>query len=370
MNSLQGQDIRPIKITSPSFFLGKTFEGLISFGAGQPDLLPPESVTKIASEREDFYYGPIQGSLDLRGALAKKYNGYNLDHFVITNGGSEALDLIFRSIVLKRDQKSGKPKILLPKPYYYSYIHLARMAGLEIDYYTLIDGKVDLNSFRDQIKGCSIVLTNSPSNPLGSVQSDEVLLEIESLIEKEGAFLVADEVYRELLTEKPVAYRYENTVVIDSFSKTFCMCGARVGYLYSKNKDLIESIVDMKTHTSMNTSNFSQRLALAALNVDQHYVEKQRLVWKERRDFFYKRMLSMGLEPIKPEGAFYLFLPLKQASRAVVDLFEKHRLVVYDGKWFGAPDLLRFSYALDIKVMEQGIARFEKFLKNDYVHYQ
>lgn len=366
MDNLTGQVVGQTKITSPSFFLGKNFEGLISFGAGQPDLLPPEFVSKITPEREDFYYGPIQGNLDLRKSLAKKIDGYDADQFVITNGGSEALDLIFRLVVLR---KGSKVKILLPKPYYYSYVHLAKMAGLEIDYYTLVDGKIDLDVFRDQLKGCAIVLTNSPSNPLGSVQSDEILLEVERLVEKEGAYLVADEVYRELLTKKPVAYRYENTMVIDSFSKTFCMCGARVGYLYSKNKKLIEQIVDMKTHTSMNTSKFSQRLALAALNVDEDYVEKQRLIWKERRDFFYKKMLSLGLDPIKPEGAFYLFLPLKQASRAVVDLFEKYKLIVYDGQWFGAPDLLRFSYALDIKVMEQGIDRFEKFLKNDYVHY-
>ena len=98
-------------LSSPSIFIGKQGQGIISFGSGQPDLPPPRVVIEGIKIRNDLRYGLIQGEVALRESLSKEYPTSTADNFVITNGASEALDLIFRAM--------GGGKVLLPKPYYY-----------------------------------------------------------------------------------------------------------------------------------------------------------------------------------------------------------------------------------------------------------
>ncbi|MBI4394911.1 MAG: aminotransferase class I/II-fold pyridoxal phosphate-dependent enzyme, partial [Candidatus Omnitrophica bacterium] len=103
-----------LKLKSPADLIGKQGNGVISFGSGQPDLPPPKEAFQGIDIKRDLRYGLIQGEVALREALAKEYAGSTAENFVITNGASEALDLIFRSF-----EKGSK--ILLPRPYYYSY---------------------------------------------------------------------------------------------------------------------------------------------------------------------------------------------------------------------------------------------------------
>ena len=100
-----------LNLTSPAVFIGKQGNGIISFGSGQPDLPPPKEAIEGITIRKDLRYGLIQGEYTLRDALAKDYPNATADSFVITNGASEALDLIFRSL--------GEGKVLVPPPYYY-----------------------------------------------------------------------------------------------------------------------------------------------------------------------------------------------------------------------------------------------------------
>src|SRR3989344_6258604 len=103
------------KITSPSFFIGRGNNELISFGSGQPDMAPPVNAYEILSKYREFKYGLIQGETPLREALALQYPEAKPEHFVITNGASEAIDLALRVISVRGG------KVLLPRPYYYSY---------------------------------------------------------------------------------------------------------------------------------------------------------------------------------------------------------------------------------------------------------
>ncbi|MCB0376154.1 MAG: aminotransferase class I/II-fold pyridoxal phosphate-dependent enzyme, partial [Sinomicrobium sp.] len=135
-----------LKLESPSVFIGKQGKGYISFGSGQPDLPPPKEALEGINIREDLRYGMIQGELPLREALSNEYPESTAENFVITNGASEALDLIFRAI--------GKGKVLLPRPYYYSYPHIIKLGGMEPLYTDLIDGRIDLKDFHKKIKKC------------------------------------------------------------------------------------------------------------------------------------------------------------------------------------------------------------------------
>ena len=152
-----------LKLKSPADFIGKQGPGVISFGSGQPDLPPPKEAFDGIDIKRDLRYGLIQGELKLRQMLSHEYPGSTADNFVITNGASEALDLVFRAW--------GKGKVLLPRPYYYSYLPIIQMAGMTPVFMDLKDGRIDIQDFKKKIRGCRAVLINSPSNPTGRVET-------------------------------------------------------------------------------------------------------------------------------------------------------------------------------------------------------
>ncbi len=344
-------------LKSPAMFIGKqSRDGYISFGSGQPDLPPPKEAVEGIDIRKDLRYGLIQGELSLREALAKEYPQSTPANFVITNGASEALDLIFRAL--------GKGKVLLPRPYYYSYPPLIKLAGMEIVYTDLVEGRIDLDDFRKKIDGCRAVLINSPSNPTGRVESIETLKEIESITKKKKIYVVSDEVYKDLIYERENYHlEGEQVITVNSFSKTYAMCGVRVGYLWSADPWIVDEITEIKTHTSMNTNLVGQDMALKAMNAPKEYIETQRAIWRERRDYIYQGLRDLGFDLWKPEGAFYVLPKVDNPREFLWTLYTKHKVITYLGEWFGAPDRIRLSYALDKKDIQEGLKRIETALK-------
>ena len=353
-------------ISGPSFFIGKGDDNdLISFGSGQPDLPPPKEAFGVLNGYEGFKYGLIQGEEKLRVELAKEYPNARPEQFVITNGASEAIDLVLRVI-----SKPSAP-VLLPRPYYYSYPWNVTYAGMIPAYYDLKEGgKIDFIDFEKSIGGCRAVMINSPSNPTGTVQEIDTLRKIEVLCDQLGIYVISDEVYKDLIYEREnYLLNGKHIVTVNSFSKTYAMCGLRVGYVYSQDVDLIEKIIEMKTHTSMNTSIVGQQMALAAIQTPKSYVENHVTIWKERRDMMYKGLLDLGLEVWKPEGAFYVLPKFKNSGQVINDLYHKYRVIAYDGAWFGAPEHVRFSYALDVAKIEEGLRRLKEFMGKEYKEY-
>jgi len=352
--------MKQLRINSPSFFIGVEGNGIISFGSGQPDLPPPEEIFKVFPDSGTFKYGLIQGQPYLRETLAKRYPDAKAENFVITNGASEAVDLIFRAI------STGKEKVLLPKPYYYSYPDIAKFAGLEPVYLDMVNGKIGINDFNSKVKECKAVLINSPSNPTGRVESIKTLKEIEKTCQDLGVYIISDEVYKDLIYEREnYLIQGDKVITVNSFSKTYAMCGLRVGYLWSRDKDLVQKVIEMKTHTSMNTNLIGQDMAFAATKVPRSYVDEQVKIWRERRDLIYNGLKDLGLDLWKPEGAFYVFPKVKDANKAVNDLYYKHKVIAYDGAWFGDPDRIRLSYALDKEKIKKGLERIGEYLNNN-----
>jgi aspartate/methionine/tyrosine aminotransferase len=346
-----------LNLKSPADFIGKQGPGVISFGSGQPDLPPPKEAFDGIDLTRDLRYGLIQGELKLREALSKEYPGSTAANFVITNGASEALDLIFRSW-----GKGGK--VLLPRPYYYSYPPIIELAGMVPVYTDLIDGRIDLSDFKKKVRDCKAVLINSPSNPTGRVETIETLKEIESITQQLGIYVVSDEVYKDLIYERENYHiQGKHVITVNSFSKTYCMCGVRVGYLWSADKKIVEDVCEMKTHTSMNTNLVGQDMALSAMKAPKDYIEKQQQVWRERRDFIYKGLTELGFDLWKPEGAFYVLPKCRNAREFLTLLYQEYKVITYLGEWFGAPDRLRLSYALDIKQIEEGLSRIKEAMK-------
>ncbi|MBU0614653.1 MAG: pyridoxal phosphate-dependent aminotransferase, partial [Nanoarchaeota archaeon] len=321
-------------------------------------LPPPKQATRNLKIRQDLRYGLIQGEPKLRQALSKEYPASTPENFVITNGASEALDLVFRTF-------NPKDKILLHKPYYYSYLPLLTMNHLEPVFTETCAGKIDLDDFDSKVRDCKAVLINSPSNPTGRVQDVSTLKKIEKLCADLDITIISDEVYKDLIYERENYMLSGNHVVtINSFSKTFGMCGFRVGYMYSNDQKIVDKANEMKTHTSMNTNILGQEMAFEALKVPKEYISKQVKIWEERRDFIYKGLTDLGLELWKPEGAFYVLPKVKEAEKLVWDLYKKEKVITYLGDWFGAPGRLRLSYALDIEKIEEGLKRIRKILNS------
>ena len=346
------------ELKSPSIFIGKQGNGMISFGSGQPDLPPPREVTERLSIRYDLRYGLIQGEPELRKALSKEYPASTADNFMITNGASEALDIIFRAI--------GHGKVLLPRPYYYSYPHIIRYAGMEPVFTDLKDGRIDMDDFIKKIKECRAVLINSPSNPTGRIERIETLKEIEEITRNNNIYVVSDEVYKDLIYERENYHIKGNHVItVNSFSKTYAMCGVRVGYLWSNDQDIVNKAIEIKTHTSMNTSLIAQDMALNAMSAPKAYIQQQQEIWRARRDLIYKGLCDLGFNLWKPEGAFYVFPEFVNPAKLVWDLYTKYKVIAYLGEWFGSPDRIRFSYALDSKEIEEGLNRIESALKKE-----
>jgi len=345
-----------LRLKSPADFIGKQGGDVISFGSGQPDLPPPKEAFEGLDLRKDLRYGLIAGELKLREALAKECPGSTAENFVITNGASEALDLIFR--------QWGKGKVLLPRPYYYSYPPVIEMSGMEIVYTDLIDGRIDIDDFRKKVPGCRAVLINSPSNPTGRVEDIETLKEIEKITAKLGVYVVSDEVYKDLIYERENYHiQGDHVITVNSFSKTYAMCGVRVGYLWSADKSVVENVCEIKTHTSMNTNLVGQDMALSAMRAPKEYIRGQQQIWRERRDFIYKGFCDLGFELWRPEGAFYILPKCKNAREFLTVLYKEYKVITYLGEWFGAPDHIRLSYALDVKMIQEGLNRIELAMK-------
>ena len=341
-----------LELNNPAVFIGKQGKGVISFGSGQPDLPPPREAIEGIDIRKDLRYGLIQGEQPLREKLSKEYPNSTSENFVITNGASEALDLIFRTL--------GKGKVLVPRPYYYSYPPIIISAGMEPVYTDLIDGRIDADDFKKKIKDCKAVLINSPSNPTGRIEAIETLKEIEKMTMDLGVYVISDEVYKDLIYEREnYCIKGDHVITVNSFSKTYAMCGVRVGYLWSSDPKIVKGVIDLKTHTSMNTNLIGQDMALHAMDAPRDYIEDQKAIWRERRDMIYKGFCDLGFELWRPEGAFYIFPKCKNAREFITTLYTEHKVIAYLGEWFGAPDHIRLSYALDAEEIREGLDRIK-----------
>ena len=141
------------------------------------------------------------------------------------------------------------------------------------------------------------------------------------------------------------------------------MCGVRVGYLWSADKSIVEAVCEAKTHTSMNTNLVGQDMALHAMRAPKEYILHQQEIWRARRDFMYQGLLDLGFDLWKPEGAFYVLPRCRNAREFLSLLVREYKVIAYLGEWFGAPDRLRFSYALDVKKIEEGLGRIRDAMK-------
>jgi len=346
---------------------------------GDPDIPTPRPILAAVQSFNDpiLSYGPAQGFLELREAVAGYFGGYGIaltaDQVVITCGGSEAILFAFATVADPGEE------IIIPEPFYTNYNGYASLANLKIVPLTLRveDGYriPPAEEFEAKIgpRTRAIVLC-SPNNPTGTVYSPEELERVVRLVLKHDLFLIGDEVYKEFvydglkhksILEFPEAV--DRTIVVDSISKRFSCCGARIGAVISRNPRVFESLLRF-AQARLCPPSIEQRAAIAAYKMGLGYFEPVRKEYERRRDVLYDGLAAIpGIVVRKPQGAFYMSvrLPVKNSERFVIWMLTEFRLdnetvmVAPESGFYSTPgkgqDEIRMAYVLKEEDIRRGL---------------
>lgn len=299
---------------------------------GQPDITTPkEFMEAVRSFDSDVLaYSESVGSKELQENVVKYYKRLGLElenkNVQITNGGSEALNMVYTSILNPGDE------VLVPEPFYTNYHTFITAAEGKVVPITTTAEEAYNYAFRDRIedkitdktKALSIV---NPGNPTGHVLTKAEMRMIADVVRDNDLWLIADEVYREFVYDGlPMATFGEfedikdRLIIIDSISKRFSACGARVGMLISRNEDIMESALKL-AQGRLCPATLDMRGAKALYDLEPSYFDDIRKEYEERRNAAYEEVMKIeGAVCAMPKGAFYMMvkLPVEDAEKFLV----------------------------------------------------
>ena len=284
---------------------------------GQPDIQTPVEAQRAIKEADIpvLAYSHSAGFNSLREGLSKYYLGKNLtvltDEIIVTTGGSEALLFTFGSAMDEGDE------VIIPEPFYANYNGFATASGVKV---IPVESSIETGfalppvaSFEAAItpKTKGILICN-PGNPTGYLYSKEELEQLRDIVLRHDLFLVADEVYREFTYDGEPHHSIlaikgleEHAIVVDSFSKRYSMCGARIGCLVSKNKEFMATAMKF-AQARLSPPTYAQIASEAALKSPQSYFDEVNAEYVERRNVLVDGLNSIdGVFCPKPKGAFY-----------------------------------------------------------------
>ncbi|MGG1600030.1 aminotransferase A [Paenibacillus naphthalenovorans] len=357
-----------------------TYKDAITLTIGQPDFPTPEHILRSAEQAIADHrttYTPNPGILELRQAasafIEKKYGlTYGAaDEVIITTGASQALDITLRTIL---DEGS---EVILPGPIYPGYEPLVRLCGgVPVYVDTRANGfKLTAELLEPHITGKTrCIILCYPSNPTGRVLSETELSEMARLLAQRDIFVISDEIYSELIYDAPhrsiaaLPGMRDKTIVINGLSKSHSMTGWRIGFTLAPAY-LSQHMVKVHQYNVTCASSISQYAAVEALTSGMDDAQPMKEEYRKRRDYVYDRLIGMGFELDRPEGAFYLFPSIERFGLSSMDftmkLLEEQRVAVVPGDAFSiyGEGYVRISYAYSMEVLEEGMERLEKFVK-------
>ena len=301
---------------------------ILHLNIGQPDIKSPvESIDAIKNiDLELLKYEYSQGSYEFRKNLCAYYSIHNIDvspdDIITTVGASEALSFTMNSICDPGDE------VIIPEPFYANYNGFAHASDVKV---IPVTSKIEdnfalpsLESFEKKInKRTKAILICNPCNPTGYVYSKEEIISIANLAKKNDLFIVVDEVYREFIYTDMKHYSiledkmfFDNAILIDSTSKRYSLCGARIGFIVSKNSNFIETCLKFAL-ARLSPPTLALIAANKALNSDQKYIDGVISEYSHRREVLIDELSKINdIEFSNPMGAFYsiIKLPVKNAE--------------------------------------------------------
>ena len=364
---------------------------VVGFGAGEPDFDTPQYIKDaaiVAIREGKTKYTPAAGTVELRKAICKKLkeeNGldYTFDQIVVSNGAKHSLVNVFQAILNPGDE------VIIPAPFWVSYPEMVKLAdGVPVVLQTREEDefKFTADEFRAAItpKTRAVVL-NSPSNPTGMVYTADELAELAKVAVEHNIYVVSDEIYEHLIYEgKHVSIASVSpemkdlTIIINGVSKTYAMTGWRIGYTAS-HPAIAKVMANIQSHATSNPNTIAQAATVAALSGGQEEIAMMKQAFCERRNYMVERINSIdGVSCLKPHGAFYVLMNISKlkgrtmAGRVIHTsddfagvLLEEAKVAVVPCSGFGADDFVRWSYATSMETIKEGLARVERFIKEN-----
>ena len=379
------QTARLIEIspTRRLFDLAKNYSDVIDFTLGDPDIIPAKEIRDAAIEAINAgktRYSANAGLIELRKSIAghvEKLYGRKVDpekEIIVTVGAMEALYLTCMAMIDPGDE------VILFDPYYPNYRQMVEMCGGTpvIIHTDFSEGfRIDMEKLKKAITPRTIaIIINNPCNPSGKVWSKQEVDDIAKIAKECGIAVISDEVYRTLIYEGEhhgimnIPGLEDQAVLIDSFSKEFCMTGWRLGYAVA-NEQLISTMTRLSENVVACAPLASQHAGIAALSDTDLDMQPVYEKFKERRDYIYQRVQAIpGLVCDKPQGTFYLFIDVSKFGMTsevfAQKLIESVHVAVAPGIAYGKEydHFIRLAYTVDIPVIAEGMDRMERFVKS------
>ncbi len=375
------KNIRPSGIRK-FFDIANEMDNVISLSIGEPDFQTPwhirdEGIKSL--EKGRTWYSPNRGFSELRDEISKYYSRrFGVEYksntqTLVTVGGSEAIDLAFRTVIENGDE------VIIPQPSFVCYEPLAEMAG---GVPVVINTKNEDN-FRlkaDDLRAAitpktKILVLPFPNNPTGAIMERKDLEEIAEIVLENDILVLSDEIYSELtyggLSHVSIASikgMYERTIVINGFSKSYAMTGWRLGYALGP-EPIIDQMTKLHQYGIMSAPTTAQYAAIEALRNGDRDVVKMRDEYDMRRRLVVDSFNAMGLTCFVPLGAFYVFPCIKSTGLSAEEfctrlIMDKHVAVV-PGNAFGecGEGFVRVSYSYSINHLKIALERIAEFLE-------
>jgi len=371
-----------IAITTLAGELKAQGKDILSFSAGEPDFTTPQVIKDAAIKaiNENYTrYTPVDGYPVLREAIANKLkrdNGltYELNQIMVNNGAKHSLFNLFSATI------ENGAEVIIPSPYWVTYPELVKYCGgkvVEIETDDTNSFKITPQQLQDAItdKTRMLILT-TPSNPTGSIYTKDELVAIGKVLEGTDIIVASDEMYEKLTYEGTFTScaavsedMFKRTVTINGLSKSVAMTGWRFGYMASADTELIKATKKLQSQSTSNINSITQMAAIAGLDGSADAdVAMMREEFIKRRDKALELINNIdGLKVVKPDGAFYLFVNIKEVSNDSMtfakNLLSDKGVAVVPGVAFGSEGYFRMSFATDIDTIREGIKRIEEFVK-------
>ncbi len=365
----------------------KKGRNIYQLNIGQPDIKTPAKALAAVKNNdiEVLSYSHSAGFESYRNKLSAYYKKHDInvgpEELIITTGGSEALLFTMGSICDAGDE------VIIPEPFYANYNGFATSSGVKV---VPVKSKIEdgfalppISEFEKLIttKTKAILICN-PGNPTGYLYTKEEIDQLAEIVKKHDLFIVADEVYREFAYDGAKHYSImsvpgieENAIMIDSVSKRYSMCGARIGCMASKNKEVMSTAMKF-AQARLSPPTFAQVASEAALDTPQDYFDEVIEEYTSRRNLLVEGLEKIpGVKVAKPKGAFYCIaeLPVKDAEDFAKWLLESFELenetvmVAPAAGFYSTPNTglnqVRIAYVLKKENLERALEILKVALK-------
>lgn len=361
---------------------------IISLSLGEPDFNTPDFIkeaAKIAIDEDWSKYPPVDGYLELKQAIIKKFqrdNGlhYQPSNIVVSTGAKQCLYNIAQAMLNEGDE------VILPAPYWVSYYEIVKMTGaVPVEVFT--DVSSDFKMTPEQLEAAITPKTkmmwfSSPCNPSGSVYSkDELNALADVLLKHPSIFVVSDEIYEHITFSgnfcsiASIPGMFERTITVNGVAKAFAMTGWRIGYIGAPT-EIAKACTKLQGQVTSGANSIAQRATIAALEASPQAIKYMVDAFHKRRDLVISLINDIpGMNVNVPEGAFYVFPDVSEyfgktlrgkhindADDLAMYLLEEANVATVTGAAFGAPNCIRMSYATSNEQLIEAFKRIKEAL--------